>query len=165
MSIYIDQATQLRVNIHYQYKGFSRLDTPEIREAAGVIELAEPEPPTDYDPDFYYRVEQDTSPYVVYTRKPEEQIAEIQMQRAKALRAVEVKDITVTTASGKVFDGDEDAQRRMTMAIVALPDDTTLTSWVLADNSVAEVTKVELLEALRLAGTAMAALWIKPYGG
>jgi len=35
--------------------------------------------------------------------------------------------------------------------------------WVLADNSIVQVTKAELQEALRLSGAAMAELWVKPY--
>lgn len=35
--------------------------------------------------------------------------------------------------------------------------------WVLADNSIAQVTKAELQEALRLSDAAMAKLWVRPY--
>lgn len=38
-----------------------------------------------------------------------------------------------------------------------------MTPWVLADNTVAQVIKAELMEALKLSGTKMAELWVKPY--
>lgn len=81
---------------------------------------------------------------------------------AKAQRQTLVDAITVTTASGKVFDGNEDAQRRMTSAITAMDDGDEL-PWVLHDNTVSVVTRAELREALRLAGSEMAAIWIAPY--
>ena len=83
MTIWIDNDTKLRVHIQYQYKGFSRLDTPEIRAAANVVEIADPTPPGDYSDDIYYRTESQEAPYVVYTRKSDEQIAEVVARKAK----------------------------------------------------------------------------------
>ena len=60
-----------------------------------------------------------------------------------------------TTAAGKVFDGNEDAQNRMSRAVNAMEDADTL-PWVLADNTIAQVSRAELREALKLAGAAMA---------
>jgi len=163
MTIYIDQDTLLRVNIHAPYKGRSKLDTPEILEAVGVIEIAEPPAPNDFSEDTYYRTEQDASPYVVYTPKSAEQIAQVTLSKAKQQRAQAVAAIKVTTLAGNEFDGDEEAQGRMARAIVALPDDVTIVPWVMADNAVVPVTKPELREALQLSLTAMATEWIKPY--
>lgn len=160
--MFIDKETKLRVNIYSSYRGFSKLDTPEIREVAGVIEIAEPEAPEDYSTDYYYRTEQDDAPYVIYTRKSVEQIAQINQAKAKQLRAQEVGEIIVTTAAGNAFDGHEDAQNRMNRAINILTD-ADLVPWVLADNTVVTVGKAELLEALRLSGMAQSALWAKPY--
>lgn len=84
------------------------------------------------------------------------------LSKAKAARAAQVGEITVTTASGKVFDGNEDAQNRMSRALAAMDDADTL-PWVLHDNTVAAVGKAEMREALRLAGAAMAAIWVAPY--
>ena len=86
-------------------------------------------------------------------------VAEIELP---ATREELVAAITVTTNSGKVFDGDETSQRRMASAITAMDEADTIT-WVLADNTVATVTRVELREALRLAGAAMAEIWVRPY--
>ena len=50
----------------------------------------------------------------------------------------------------------------MSRAITALnPLESTV--WVLADNNPTEVTREELQEALRLAGAAQTAIWVKPY--
>lgn len=73
-----------------------------------------------------------------------------------------VNEIIVTTQSGRSFDGDEDAQNRMSRAINAM-EDTDTVPWVLADNTVALVSRVELKEALKLAGAAMAEVWVRPY--
>ena len=72
--------------------------------------------------------------------------------------------ITVTTSTGKVFDGNEDAQSRMSRAIQAaqiasIPS----TTWVLANNVPTVVTLAELQEALVLSLQAMGAVWSAPY--
>jgi len=125
-------------------------------------EIPEPTPPEDYSEDYYYRTEQDDAPYVVYTKKSDEQINQIRLNRAKTDRARLVDEITVTTTSGNVFDGNELAQNRMARALLGMNETDTM-SWVLADNSIVAVTQAELKEALRLSGEAMAALWVKPY--
>ena len=79
--MFIDDTTKQRVNIHRPYNGFSRLDTPEIRQRAGVVEIPEPTPPEDYSDETYYRTESDSAPYEIYTRKPQEHID--QMLQAK----------------------------------------------------------------------------------
>ena len=84
-------------------------------------------------------------------------------EQKKAAREEAVSRIRVTTASGKLFDGDETSQTRMARAVVALqaagqPE----TTWVLADNTPATVTLAELAEALALAGTEQTRLWVAP---
>jgi hypothetical protein len=86
---------------------------------------------------------------------PEQIRAQRKMERTLAVAA-----ITVTVTSGKVFDGDEDSTSRMIKALkVADLTGATETTWTLADNSIATVTKVELQEALTLAMLEQAALW------
>lgn len=92
--------------------------------------------------------------------------AEVAMSEAKTERTEAVSRITVEV-DGLVFDGDEKAQDRMTRAITmftssGLPADTT-TSWVLADNTVAQVTIGQLAQALLLSGQKQSELWVKPY--
>lgn len=91
-----------------------------------------------------------------------EYITNLRIQEAKALRQAEVDAIVVTTTSGKMFDGDEQSQDRMSRAINALnPEETT--SWVLSDNTPTLVSCEELQEALRLAGAAQTTIWVRPY--
>jgi len=72
-----------------------------------------------------------------------------------------VNNIIVTTISGKLFDGNEVAQQRISRAIQALQiANQTSTKWKLADNTISDVTLVELQEALVLAGTEMTRIWI-----
>lgn len=92
----------------------------------------------------------------------EEEIAQAELYEAKKLRAEYVSKIVVEV-DGMSFDGDETSQDRMARSIVALNDDTETVQWVLADNSIAQVTKIQLKEALRLAGQAQTAIWANPY--
>lgn len=78
----------------------------------------------------------------------------------KASRQEAVNNIKVTTEAGNTFDGDETSQTRMVRA-ASLMDDEEVTTWVLADNTVIEVTKAELMEASKLAGQEQTKLWIK----
>lgn len=56
-------------------------------------EVAEPTPPEDYDPDHYYRTEQDDTPYVTYSRKSDMQIAEFEIEKLKGqIRALEAAE-------------------------------------------------------------------------
>ena len=116
--------------------------THEIMELLGVTTREEPIP--------------EPSPEEVERQKLEE----AKRQREEAVRKIKV------TVGDKVFDGDEDAQRRMVVAIqtaeIASMD---RAMWVLADNTVSEVTLVELKQALSLAAQEMAKLWTKPYQG
>lgn len=82
-------------------------------------------------------------------------------EEAKKQRQDLVDKILVTTSTGKVFDGDEISQTRMTRAIIALQSaNIESTLWVLADNTPTQATLLELIEALCLAGTKQAELWV-----
>lgn len=91
----------------------------------------------------------------------DEEIAAAELAKAKAERAEFVSKIIVTVDDLQ-FDGDETSQDRMARSIVALNDGETV-QWVLADNSIAQVTKEQLRQALRLAGEAQTAIWANPY--
>lgn len=89
------------------------------------------------------------------------------MEEAKRVRAETVSGIKVTV-DGMVFDGDEIAQGRMGRTIAACVAkgydlDTTMRTWVLADNTVAQVSVRQLAQALELAGDAQTAAWTVPY--
>ena len=82
-------------------------------------------------------------------------------EEAKAARAVAVEVITVTTAAGNTFDGDETAQTRMARAVLVLSTGAAPSvPWVLADNTVIQADIAELTEALALAGAEQARLWV-----
>ena len=99
------------------------------------------------------------APYTPRARPPREIRDEKRCQRSATVNA-----LTVTTASGKVFNADEESQNRM-VRVLKVADLTGQTScaWVLADDAVATVTKTELEEALSLAVQAMGAIWATPY--
>lgn len=87
--------------------------------------------------------------------KPCEEVirADFKIDRATAVKNIKVE------VNGKLFDGDETSQGRMARSLVALKDDETIT-WVLSDNTTAQVSKDDLLEALRLAGLKQTELWV-----
>lgn len=95
-----------------------------------------------------------------------EELAEQALAEAKAERAAAVAAITVEV-DGMVFDGDEKAQERMSRTITAAVSTgapmTATTTWVLADNTVAQVSMQQLVQALRLAGEKQTELWTVPY--
>ena len=98
----------------------------------------------------------------VYAHVNPPKTAEQLREEWKAQRAALVEAIKVTTQAGNEFDGDEISQGRMARAIIALdasPAGTTV-NWVLADNSVIDATAAELTEALALAGSVQAAIWV-----
>ena len=100
--------------------------------------------------------------------KTAEEIAADELSAAKTVRAQAVSRILVTV-DGMVFDGDEIAQERMartiTAAVATGEDMNATTTWVLADNTVAQPTIQQLARALRLAGEQQTALWTVPYTG
>lgn len=88
-------------------------------------------------------------------------LAQAKLDRAKAVSEIKVM------VDGMVFDGDETSQTRMgrTIAIAqALGiDPSEKRTWVLADNTIAEVTISQLAQALKLAGDEQTKLWTVPY--
>ena len=76
----------------------------------------------------------------------------------KSNREEAVKNIKVEV-DGMIFDGDEVSQDRMIREAFVMPDEETV-DWVLANNSTAEVTKAQLIEAIRLAKAEQTRLWI-----
>ena len=85
-------------------------------------------------------------------------LAEEQYLAWKEQREISVDEIIITTSTGNQFDGHEMAQGRMARAVI-LMDDVMEIGWILADNSVAMITKAELLEALYLSGQEQSRLW------
>lgn len=91
----------------------------------------------------------------------DEEVAMKQLLTAKAEREDYVKRIVVEV-DGMMFDGDEVSQDRMARSIIALNLGEKV-QWVLADNTIAQVTRAQLREALRKSGTAQTAIWSDPY--
>lgn len=82
----------------------------------------------------------------------------------KAERQAIVDAIVVTVSTGKIFDGNEEAQSRMSRAIqTAEIANIPSTTWVLANNVPTVVTLAELKDALVLSMQAMGAVWATPY--
>jgi len=164
-------SNQIR-DLHKQQVSFGPTITEDVASLLGYDLIMVDEKPT-YDPE----IENCVVGSVVGGKqgwavvpKPQAEIESYQriltdgLRRAfKAQRTVAVENIKVTTTAGNTFDGDETSQTRMARAIVALQAGNIPTiDWVLADNSVIPATVAELTEAMILAGSAQAALWIQP---
>lgn len=88
----------------------------------------------------------------------EERLSVRKLARSRAVNAI------IVEVDGMKFDGDEVAQGRMARALkVAELNNLDKTAWVLADNTVVEVRKKQLEEALSKAMLAQGELWTKPY--
>lgn len=121
--MFIDNDTKLRVDIQRPYKDFSRLDTPEIRAMANVVEIPDPTPPEDFSEDTYFRTEQNDAPYVIFTKRPAEQIAATRWNKIKNLRDT-LTDNGGCLVSGKWYHSDPKSkvqQLALTMAGAAVP--------------------------------------------
>lgn len=101
---------------------------------------------------------------ITYVEEPdpepteEELLAQAKRERAKQVAAIKVE------VDGMTFDGDETSQSRMARALeVASITGMGSTVWVLADNTVAEVTVAQMQQALSKAMLAMGELWTVPY--
>lgn len=96
------------------------------------------------------------------TPKTDEELATEMREAFKAQRTIDVSAIGVTTSLGRTFDGDELSQGRMARAILGLQaaGEGAQVRWVLSDNSLALVGAEELSEALMLAGSEQARLWL-----
>ena len=116
--MFIDKDTRKRVSINAPYKGRSKLDTQEIRAELGVVEIPDPIPPEDFSDDLYYRTEQDDAPYVVWTRKSDEQIAAVRWAKIKQLRDELTEDGGCLVA-GKWFHSDVKSKQQQ-MALVMM---------------------------------------------
>ena len=147
-----------------------RMTTEEAAEY-GVSKLQLVSPPA-FDPLTQKRIEDDpllvggvwVQQWQVSAMVDADEIVVAQQQArdvAKVARTAAVEAITVTTAAGNTFDGDETSQGRMARAVIALQATATSSiTWVLSDNTVIEATAAELTEALALAGAAQAAVWV-----
>lgn len=95
--------------------------------------------------------------------KTPEELAREELAKAKAERAEAVQNIAVEV-DGMIFDGNEDAQRRISVAITTA-DITGQQSvdWVLKNNTVANVTREQLEKVLALSMQKMQELWTLPY--
>jgi len=84
---------------------------------------------------------------------------QVAAREAFKMKRTEAVNQIVVEVDGLLFDGDEVAQGRIARSATAMHDNETIT-WVLANNTPAAVTKVQLIRALRLAGAAQEKLWM-----
>jgi hypothetical protein len=83
--MFIFRTTLRRANPFAPYTAPDGTRYPRIPLAL-LQEIPDPQPPEDYSEDTYFRTEQDDAPYVLFTRKSDEQIN--QAKRARILAQV-----------------------------------------------------------------------------
>lgn len=81
--MHIFKSNQRRANIYAPYEA-EGVRYPRIPMEL-LEEIPDPQPPEDYSDETYYRTEQDTAPYVIFTKKSDEQLEAL--QDSKNLRA------------------------------------------------------------------------------
>ncbi len=67
------------------------LHFPDAVASLGIVEIAEPVPPSDFSDDTYFRTEQDEAPYVVYERKSDEQIRQARLARIPSVTPWQIR--------------------------------------------------------------------------
>lgn len=75
-----------RINIYAPFTTndgiqYVNLLSEDTRRVLGIKEIQDPVAPEDYTEETYYRTEQDEAPYVIYTKKSEEQLQQIQQNK------------------------------------------------------------------------------------
>lgn len=78
--MFILKETHRRCNPHAPYVDAAGTRYPRM-PAELYEEIAEPAAPEDYSADTYYRTESDDAPYVIYTKKSDEEIMALMVQR------------------------------------------------------------------------------------
>lgn len=91
----------------------------------------------------------------------DEELSEQKLQDAKNQRWYDISAIEVEV-DGMKFNGDELSQDRMVRFIIALGKGEQV-EWILADKTIATVTREHLREALRKSCLKQASLWANPY--
>lgn len=102
-------------------------------------EIPDPQPPADYSDETYYRTEQDDAPYVVFTRKSDEQIAAVRWEKLKTIRD-ELTDNGGCLVQGKWFHTDpKSKQQQMALTMMGQNIPANL-MWKTMDGSFIEMT-------------------------
>ena len=171
MGMYYNPETQEKISRRELCTLLNASIPEDAGEVSGWYNLTQADMP-EYDPAFTIEqgsVELIDGHYVqtwVQTARTPEEVAAEELAQAKAERAAAVSRITVTV-DGMVFDGDEISQERMSRTITAAvatgEDMSATTTWVLADNTIAQPSIQQLAQALRAAGEQQTALWTVPY--
>jgi len=78
----------------------------------------------------------------------------------KLVREAATISITVTLNNGIELDGDELSQNRLARALLVIEDDSII-SWIALDNTIVQLTKADVKEALKLALEAQSVIFLK----
>lgn len=137
--MFILKTTQLRCNPYAPYTSPEGVRYPRM-PAELYEEIPEPAAPIDFSDDTYYKTEQQDAPYVVYTRKSDEQIAQVRSAKLQQFRD-DLTDNGGCLVQGKWFHTDtksKQQQMALTMMGASLP---TGLQWKTMDGTFIEMTQ------------------------
>lgn len=113
--MFILNGKRINIDAPFEHNGVrhANLRDPALRAAVGVQEIDDPVPPADYSDDTYYRTEQDDAPYVVYTRKSDEQIRAAELAKLTPLSPRQIRQALTRAGlraqvEAAVASGDQD---------------------------------------------------------
>ena len=82
------------------------------------------------------------------------------LSNTKLVREAATVSIAVTLTNGIELDGDELSQNRLARALLVIEDDSTI-SWIALDNTVVQLNKDAIKEAIKLALEAQSVIFLK----
>ena len=136
--MFIFKSNQRRANPYAAYETEDGTRYPRI-PAELLEEIPDPQPPEDYSDETYYRTEQDEAPYVVYTKKSDEQLAQVWWNKIKQQRD-ELTENGGCLHQGKWFHTDtKSKQQQMALAMLGQNLPAGL-QWKTMDGSFVEMT-------------------------
>lgn len=129
-----------------------------IRAQVGVIEIENLVNP---DPDKYIVSYDPVKAGFVLVELPAETQQQNAIRKLKEERSRQMQSLTVVI-DGMQINGDEVSQARMGRVYQTMQDDQTVT-WILADGSMADLTKTQIGDALAASVEKMIKIWVTPY--
>jgi hypothetical protein len=115
--MFIFTATNRRANPEASYESEDGTRYAKVPREL-LTEIPDPTPPDGYSDETYYRTEQDDAPYVIYTKKSDEQLAAIWWEKVKVQRD-ELTDNGGCLVDGKWFHTDpKSKQQQMALAML-----------------------------------------------
>jgi hypothetical protein len=141
--IYIRNGRRFDINADHEIDGekfgFNSFLNKDIQSRFNIVKVPVQTTPEDYSEETYYRTEQDDAPYVIYTKKSDEQIQQVWWNKVKQQRD-ELTENGGCLHSGYWFHTDTKSKQQQ-MALAMLGQDLPAgIQWKTMDGSFVEMT-------------------------